>query len=298
MKRIKKFFWQGGVFLLAFCLLAAGLDFWLTQKKPVESSSLFSRNDFEKTILSHGGETVYNKVIFGNSVIISAYFEEQSTSGYVNFGLDYGVMTDLRDMLKRGDLTVTEDLVIALNYFVFLDTMDTNPTYPWHRHPWEPYLYFQRDRLHTLWSNGVESVLSGGPFVVQRYENLNKYLYSGVMDDAQMEEKIATHRELYWGLGLEYYQENLDALREVIDFCSTQGIRLRAVWMPWNPYIAMPDNPAQVRTQADEILQESGIEILDLENALPRDCFHDLGHLNMEHGAIVFTEEIETWLLS
>lgn len=298
MKTIRDFFRKGGVFLLAFCLLGLGLDRWLTRTQPVERSTLFLANDFEKTILSHGGETEYRRMIFGNSVIISAYLEGESASGYANFGLDYGVMTDLRDLLRRGDASVTEDLVIALNYFVLLDTMDTNPTYPWHRKPWEPYLYFQRDRLHTLWSEGTARLLRGEPFVEQRYEDLGKYMYAGVMSDEQLEERIAVHRENYWGLDTSYYQENLEALEEVIAFCREQGIRLRAVWMPWNPYIPMPENPARVRVLADAILAEGGIEVLDLENALPRDCFHDLGHLTVEHGAVVFTEEIEPWLNS
>jgi len=298
MKAIRRFFWKGGTFLLAFCLLGVGLDAWLTRTQPVEHSTLFQPNDFEKTIRAHGGEREYRRMLFGNSVIISAFLEGESQSGYANFGLDYGVMTDLRDMLRREDAVVTEDLVIALNYFVLLDTMDTNPTYPWHRRPWEPYLYFQRDRLHTLWTEGTARVLHGEPFVAQRYEDLNKYMYAGMMSDEQLEERIAVHRELYWGLDASYYQENLEALREVIAYCRERGIRLRAIWMPWNPYIPMPENPARVRVLADAILQEAGVAVLDLENALPRDCFHDLGHLNVEHGAVVFTEEVDPWLNS
>lgn len=298
MKAVKKWLWTGGIFLLALCLLAVALDWALTQARPLERSDLFSHNDFEKTILAHGGETTFDRVLFGNSVIISAYLEDQSQSGYVNFGLDYGVMTDLRDMLKRGDLTVTKDLVIALNYFTFLDTMDTNPTYPWHRAFGEPYLYFQRDRLQSLLTSYTDSLKAGEPFVPPRYDNYEKYMYSGRMSEEQLAEKIATHRELYWGLGTEYYEKNLQALTDVIDFCAARGIRLRALWMPWNNYIPMPDNPRGVRALADQILTDCGIEVLDMENVLPQDCFHDLGHLNKEHGAVVFTEEIDPWLLS
>ena len=298
MKRVKKFFWRGGAFLLALCLLGAGLDLWLTRTQPVERSDLFQRNDYEKSLMAHGGRTEYDRVIFGNSVLISAYREGELGTDYADFGLDYGVLTDLRDMLEGGYLTVTEDLVITLNYFVLLDTMDTNPSYPWHRRPWEPYLYFQRDRLHTFLSDGIDSVLSGGPFVTRRYDTAQKFLYSGMMDDAQLEERFAVHRAEYWGLGPEYYRENLAALEEIIAFCRDRGVRLRAVWMPWNPYIPMPENPARVRELVDEILAENGIEVLDLENALPRECFHDLGHLNMEHGAGAFMEELTPWLNS
>ncbi len=143
----ENFFRRGGAFLLAFCLLCFGLDAYWTRTGTIENSDLFTHNDFEKTILAHGGQRVYDRVFYGNSVVISAYMEEESASGYANFGIDYGVMTDLLGMLRRGDITVTEDLVLGLNYFVFLDTMDTNPTYPWHRGWGEPYLYSPRDRL-------------------------------------------------------------------------------------------------------------------------------------------------------
>ncbi len=292
-----KFFRRGGAFLLVLCLVLAGTDAALTKAGPMEGSDLVTHNDFEKTILAHDGRTVYDRVFYGNSVVISAYLEEESTSGYVNFGIDYGVMTDLWGMLRRGDITVTEDLVIGLNYFVFLDTMDTNPTYPWHRGLLEPYVYFQRDRFQEVWEKGWTSLWETGRVAIPRNEDPGKIMYSGAMDDQALEEKIATHRDLYWGLGVEYYQENLKALENVADFCEEKGIRLRAVWLPWNPYLPMPENPARVRAQADRIMEAAGVEILDLENALPRDCFHDLGHLNREHGAYVFTEVMDRWLV-
>ncbi len=298
MKKMGTFLRRGGAFLLTLCLLTAGLDAALTQGKVIERSDLFSHNDFEKTLLSHGGQEVYDKIFYGNSVVISSYVEWASDSGYANFGIDYGVMTDLRDMLRRGDITVTGDIVLGLNYFVFYDEMDTNPTYPWHRGALEPYLYFQRDRLQALGRSAWESFRETGHIELPQYGEEAKFMYSGVLDAQAMEEKISTHRELYWGLGLEHYEKNLKALEEVIGLCREKGIRLRAVWLPWNPSVPMPEGPARLRQAADEILNGAGVEVLDMERALDLECFHDVGHLNMEYGAFVFTEVIGPWLKS
>lgn len=295
---MKNFFRRGGLFLLALCLLFCGVDAALTQARVLENSPHVTHNDFEKTLLAHDGRQVYDKIFYGNSVVISSYIEWASPSGHVNFGIDYGVMTDLRDMLKREDITVTEEIVLGLNYFVFYDEMDTNPTYPWHRAPLEPYLYFQRDKLQGLGKTVWENFLSDGTVTLPRYEETAKFMYSGQLDEEAMAEKVALHSQLYWNLGLEHYQANLTALEEVIALCEEKNLRLRAVWLPWNPSVPMPEGVAQVRQAADARLSAAGIETLDMENALSEDCFHDVGHLNMEYGAYVFTEEMSQWLMS
>lgn len=295
---MKDFFRRGGIFLLTLCLLFGGVDVALTRSCLLENSPCVTHNDFEKTLLAHDGQRVYDKIFYGNSVVISSYIEWASQSGYVNFGIDYGVMTDLRDMLRREDITVTGDIVLGLNYFVFYDGMDTNPTYPWHRGALEPYLYFQRDKLQGLGKTVWETFRDTGAVELPRYEENTKFMYSGQLDAAALAQKVDTHRELYWGLGLEHYRENLTALEEVIDLCRERNIRLRAVWLPWNPAVPMPEGVAAVRRAADEILTAANVETLDLENALAEDCFHDVGHLNMEYGAFVFTEEMDEWLIS
>ncbi len=259
---MKKFFQRGGCFLLTLCLLFLGLDVWLTRGEFIEKGECFHHNDFEKTLLAHGSERVCDKIFFGNSVVISSYVEWASDSGYVNFG------------------------------------MDTNPTYPGHRGSLEPYLYFQRDRLQALGETLWEGFRETGRLELPRYGEEAKFMYSGQLDEKAMAEKVATHRELYWGLGLEHYGENLAALGEVIRFCRENGIRLRAVWLPWNPTVPMPEGPAGLRQAADKILAEAGIEVLDMEDGLAADCFHDVGHLNMEYGAFVFTEVMDPWLKS
>jgi hypothetical protein len=283
-------------FLIAVAAMFFAADLGLTAWAPVENSLLFLKNDYEKTILTHGGQTEYNKVLFGNSVIISAFVEEESASGYVNFGLDYGKVTDLLAMLEKGMLKPKSDLVLAMNYFVFMDDLETNPTYPWFRKNCEPYLYFQRDRLSQTFKAGVSKILTGA--VMPLYTELNKSVYYGVLPDEKLDEKIAVYKERYWGLDLTHYEDNLNALEQLITYCDTHDIRLRAIWMPWNSYIAYPENPAKVNEAVNRILEAGNIEVLDLSDSYPRECFHDLGHLEYNSGAPLFTKEIDEWLVS
>ena len=122
--------------VLVFVLLdlAVGLLF----QPYIVSSGQFVCNDFELTQRAHP-EKVWDRVFFGNSVVISAYREELSESGYVNLGLDYGVVRDLWKMVRRGDIHIGSELVIGLSDLTLYDTFETNPTYPWNRGLLEPY---------------------------------------------------------------------------------------------------------------------------------------------------------------
>ena len=271
-------------------------DTILASSDAVSRSNLFRKNDYEKTVLSNGGRLEYDHVFYGNSVLVSAFIEEESATDYVNFGMDYATITDLRDMLKKGMLKPKKDLVLALNYFVLLDTLDTNPTYPWHRKTIEPYVFFERDRLHKFLISEFTGLFTGQKRTI--HTELEKAVYYGVMTDEELDTKINTHNDLFWGLDTSYYKKNLAALKEVIKYCADNGVRLRAIWMPWNGYTQMPEVPVEVARLADEIMSEAEIEVYDMLDAMPRDCFHDLGHLNYEHGAHVFTQEADKWLIN
>ena len=93
MKRIVKII---TALILAVALLFG--DWWLAHNNFIVDSNIFVKNDFEITQHDHP-EKVWDKVFFGNSVVISAYMEEESKSGYINCGLDYGVVTDLWEMI-------------------------------------------------------------------------------------------------------------------------------------------------------------------------------------------------------
>ena len=193
-------------------------------------------------------------------------------------------------------INVGTDLVIGANYLTFLDTFDTNPTYPWHRRIYEPYLYFQRDRVHTFITNGISNILRGEKFITERYTNLDRYVYYGVLSYEEIDKKIEGYKELYWNKGIEHYEENYKAFQKVIDYCEERDIRLRLVWFPWNDYAEKPENVLAVEKKTNEIMEYNNIEYIDLANAFGRECFHDLGHLNYELGAVKFTKEIDKWL--
>lgn len=283
------------LFIFGLTIAIILFDMLLTSADPVGRSTLFIKNDFEKIKLVHP-EKVYEKVFYGNSVVISAFIEEESKSGYINMGVDYGTVEDLSKVLEKNMVSIGTDLVVGANYLTFLDTLDTNPTYPWHRKVYEPYLYFQRDRLHPFIVNGTNSILKGGGFITERYTELNRCVYYGVLPDEEIDKKIEGYKEFYWNKGTEYYEKIYKALQKVIDYCKERDIRLRFVWFPWNSYIAKPENVVAVEEKAKEILEYNNIEYIDLADAFGRECFHDLGHLNYELGAVEFTKEIDKWL--
>ncbi len=257
-------------------------------------SGRFILNDYEVVRRDHP-EKVWDKVFFGNSIVIAAYMEEESESGYVNLGVDYGVVTDLWDMLRRGIVSVGSELVIGLNDLTLYDDFETNPGYPWHRGALEPYCYFERDRLRTLFTETVSQVLTDFEPEYIAVGQTRGYYY-GSLSTAEIAEKAATSP--YTALPMEDFEENFRALENVADYCESNGIRLRLLWMPLNPAYDVPESTALVRERTRSFAQERGVEFNDMSDALPGECFYDIGHLNREYGAYVFTEAIDVWLLS
>ncbi len=255
-------------------------------------SGRFVLNDFELTCRDHP-EEVWDKVFFGNSVVISAYREEVSDSGYVNLGLDYGVVRDLWQMIQKGNLEIGSELVIGLSDLTLYDKFETHPTYPWHQDWYEPYAYFQRDKLRLCLENAVRELFGKAP---EDHSARQKAHYSGSMSSAELAEKIETSR--YVNLPIEDFQENMACLEKVADYCAKNKIRLRCVWMPVNPEVEISAETRAVYEQAKSICTEKNVEFLDLERELDASCFYDIGHLNYEYGAYRFMEVIDPWLLS
>ena len=155
MKILKKYGWIAAlfaVFLVLDLVIAAVFQPFLIH------FGRFVLNDFELTCRDHPEKT-WNRVFFGNSVVISAYREEVSESGYVNLGLDYGVVRDLWEMIQKGQIHIGSELVIGLSDLTLYDKFETHPTYPWHRDFYEPYTYFQRDKLRLFLESGAKELL-------------------------------------------------------------------------------------------------------------------------------------------
>ena len=148
------------VTIIAIVLAIAVGDLALTYNNFIVNSDYFVKNDFEITQYKHP-EKVWDKVFFGNSVVISAYMEDKSSKGYVNLGLDYGVVTDLWEMIEKKHINIGSELVIGLNYLTLYDEFETNPTYIWHKKLYEPYAYFERDRFYPMITDGFDKLLNG-----------------------------------------------------------------------------------------------------------------------------------------
>lgn len=291
MKYLKKLRFL--IFLLAAFVLFDGLLAHFCP--PMLLDGRYYLNDYEVTRRDHP-EKVWDKVFFGNSSVIAAYREDLDDSGYINLGLDYGVVRDLWEMVDRGIIKVGSEIVLGLNYLTLYDDFETNPTYPFNRGLLEPYSYFQRDKLYILAESSLKSVI--GMSVERPFEGQEKSYYYGSLSNAEIEEKLDHYRETYWSLPLSDFSENLTALEKLAAYCSERGVRLRAVWMPWNPTVEAPELVGRVREAADAVLQRYDAEILDLSDRFDAACFYDLGHLNYEYGAYRFMEVIEPWLKS
>ena len=271
------------------------LDYYLAHDNFITRSSIFVKNDFEITQQDHP-EKVWDKVFFGNSVVISAYMEDKSSSGYINCGLDYGVVTDLWEMIDKGYIHIGSELVIGLNYLTLYDDFDTNPTYIWHKKWYQPYVYFERDRFYPLITGCFDRFLKGESVPPMHYTDQKKAVYHGRVSDTALKEKFEEFNDEFFNKSLDTYSENFTALENVIEYCQENNIRVRGVHMPWNPMFEKPQLVRDVHEKADEIFDRYGVEVLNLEDEFPSEAFYDTGHLNYDVGAPKFTELIDQWL--
>ena len=281
------------LFLLVIVFLALDLAIGALFQPYILRSGRFRYNDYEVTRRDHP-EQVWDKVFFGNSMVISAYREDVSESGYINLGLDYGVVRDLWEMIRKGTVTLGSELVLGLSYLTFCDNFETNPTYIWHKDPWVPYSYFMRDRLRVWLEDTLKTPFNGRPDAA--YTGQTKSYYYGAVSQAALEEKSAA--SVYERLPVSDFQENLDILAKLADYCAEHGVRLRCVWMPLNPAIPHSDVMNAVRDRAEAVCREKQVEFYSMEDALDAECFYDSGHLNYEYGSYRFMEVIDPWLMS
>ena len=176
--------------------------------------------------------------------------------------------------------------------------MDTNPTYEWHRKWYEPYIYFQRDRIAGLITDTFKALIRNGDFRTRGYLTQTKAYYYGHMSVPELEERVVKLHELYLTGGIADFRQNLAALNEVFAFCEKNGIRVRALWLPENPAVGLDPVDVEVREAARDVCEAAGVEFYDMTDALAADCFYDTGHMEYTYGAVVFTEVLDKWLLS
>lgn len=284
-------------FLLLLAAVLVGGETALNLTDPVSRMTCIWRNDYELIRLQHPDMT-FEKAIFGSSAVTASYIEGREGSvGYANIGMDYGTVKDITEMLEKGELTVTEDLVLGLNNLSFLDTLPTNATYPWHRKWYEPYLYFQRDRLEQLVTDGVTNLLNGEPFTKVDSSHQQRAVYRGAPSDEDLMESWESLVERFGETTPEVdCAENFAALDRLAAWCEDHGVRLRAIWMPWNGKLEIYPAAQNVMDYANQQLERLGIETLDMTRVVEDQYFFDTGHLDYDTGAPWFTDYIDPWL--
>ena len=118
-----------------------------------------------------------------------------------------------------------------------------------------------------------------------------------MMTDAELAEKVAEYEENYFCLPVSEYQENIEALDKIADWCEDHGVRMRVLWMPFNPDVERPELLLDLMQIVNDWCAQRSITVGDYSDQFERICFLDVGHLNDEVGAARFTEVIDPWLL-
>ncbi len=293
MKKKKLEFKSFIFILLALWILS---DLILTAVDPLKYSPHFVRNDYDITELEHP-QKVWDKVFFGSSVVTASYLENQSSSGYYNVGVDYGTVSDIYNMIKKNEIKIGTDLVIALNDISFLDSLDTNHTYIWHKKWYQHYIFFERDKIYPLFEVGIINLINGRPVLNEpAYGNSKKAVYHGQLSDEELEKSNNGMLERFGGCTIDDCKNNFADLEKLIKLCKKKNIRLRAIWMPWNPKVPIYNFAYETMDEANRIFAENGIEVYDMTNMLEPEYFYDIGHMNYEVGAARFTELADEFL--
>ena len=278
--KFARFLKRGG-FIAAVLIIVLLADLALSASGFVQRSGFFWLNDFEITRRDHP-EEVWDRVIFGSSELVSAYREDLTTADYVNLGMDYGTVRDLVEMLEGGHIKVGSELVLALGWGAMYDDMDTNPTYEWHRKWYEPYFYFQRDRLSEFVTDNLKALLGQGEIRRRIWTGQQKAFYYGNMTQEELDERREKLHGLYFEGDAGLYADNLAAMDEVFAFCEAEGVRVRALWLPENPAVEPEPLDLELRELCREKCEAAGVEFYDMTDALGTECFYDTGHLDYE----------------
>lgn len=264
--KFARFLKRGG-FIAAVLIIVLLADLALSASGFVQRSGFFWLNDFEITRRDHP-EEVWDRVIFGSSELVSAYREDLTTANYVNLGMDYGTVRDLVEMLEGGHIKVGSELVMALGWGAMYDDMDTNPTYEWHRKWYEPYFYFQRDRLSEFVTDNLKALLGQGEIRRRIWTGQQKAFYYGNMTQEELDERREKLHGLYFEGDAGLYADNLAAMDEVFAFCEAEGVRVRALWLPENPAVEPEPLDLELRELCREKCEAAGVEFYDMTDAL------------------------------
>ncbi|WP_429311178.1 hypothetical protein [Paenibacillus mucilaginosus] len=196
--------------LILFCAFVV-TDVLLSSWDPMRTSPVFYKDDFTKTLLKHNGNRD-GKLFFGNSAVAAAYIEERASFPLIEMGLSYGKMTDLQAIMQKDLFRPQELLVIGMDPHIMLDHLTTDPTYPWFKEFYEPYMYFYRDCLRQVLENSGKSMMNhlkeGNLDLSLEEAWSDKLLYYGHLPSSELTKKWNSYEEQFGSLGEEEFSHN------------------------------------------------------------------------------------------
>ncbi len=283
--------------LFLFLLCETAIRYW----DPMTYSLRFYKNDFVKTLYHHDWQRS-GPIFFGNSAVTGSYQEKKAQAPIMEMGLSYGKITDLVAILQDEHFHVTDRLVIGIDVHTMLDKLMTDPTYPWFRHLWQPYVYEYRDYFRQVLEKTARSTWTG---IVERDRQKlftlepawnDKELYFGRNTLEKNSQDLARYDKLFNWMAMPDFQRNLDALDWVVAYAQRNGLPLHVIWMPYNPAYPKPPYWAGLKQAVQARLDSANIPTLDVVDRFEPSEFHDLVHLNQETGAPRFTKEVDAWV--
>lgn len=292
-------------FVLLLLLAFIATDLAAAKWDPLKSSRRFYKNDFVKTLYHHDWAKA-GPVFFGNSAVTGAYMEDKSKHPLVEMGLSYGSIADLKGIVQNKLYRIQGELVIGIDIHTMVDHMptepSTDPTYPWLKKWYQPYLFAYRDYfkdsgeefLRSLYTGAIE--LDRSKLLAYQPRWIDKELYFGRQPDDFLKDRWNFYNEKFGQMTLADFRGNLDALAFVLDYAEKEKLPLRVVWMPYNEAYPEPPYLKPLKTEVNRMLTARQVPTLDLTARYEPRYFHDLVHLNREDGAPLFTKEVDAWL--
>lgn len=285
--------------LAAFVLSDLLIGFW----DPMVTSRRFYKNDFTKTLFHHQWLN-HGPVFFGNSAVTGAYIESESKSKLIEMGLSYGKLTDLKAILEQQRFQVEGQLVIGIDVHTMIDSLETDPTYPWFKPWYQPYVYAYRDYFRDSGTEFVKQLYKGAvelnrsELLAYQPRWIDKELYFGRKTDDELRKKWDDYDKRFGWMSQHEYKENLLALDWIIAYSKEHQLPLRVIWMPWNRGYKLPPYMPGLQQDVNRRLEAAGVPALNLLTSYDPKYFHDLVHLSRQEGAPVFTKEVDAWLAS
>ena len=244
-------------------------------------------------------------VLLGNSAIregIDQHTIEQGLSTPTralrayNFGLSAARVDDEFDlfnlMLARG--IRPRIAVIGVNPFLVDDEINPDTTYPWvERH--SPYVYFHRSRFRTSILRSAVYLLSSKKKKVElraRWDADEQFKCNRAPKD-ESGAALAKTFAAEFGKRAPSEYPMIARLTALVKYLDDHGVTTYVVMLPMNPVGTKIATYAPLQAAVKAAVPPD--RLLDLEDRLPADHFHDMGHVN-EKGRDELTAAVLAWL--